>query len=160
MRIGLIIAEFETWYCTSFQHTARVKYDVNFTTSNIDSLSSNLEELRQKILLNKGKKVHVGLDFNLEHVEQVQKLLQQILDKYKLEFGVLPINRKIYTITQKLRDAETAAPKVIVKQALDEILSPPPQRKGTKSQRIQTDAEALSKRRALEKIRKNRPPKA
>jgi hypothetical protein len=154
MRIGLIIADFEMWYSSSFQHTARVKYDVDFCTSNVDTLSDKLEELRRKVAANQGKSVHVGLDFDLEHVEHVQKLLQQILDSYKLEFGLLPINRKIYTITQKLREHEGATPKEIAKQALNEIFSPIPSEKLTKKQRMETEADKLSKRRALEAIRK------
>jgi hypothetical protein len=154
MRIGLIIADFEMWYSTSFQHTARVKYDVDFNTSNVDTLGDNLEVLRRKVEANQGKNVHVGLDIDLEHVQHVQKLLQQILAKYKLEFGTLPINRKLYTITQKLREHEAAAPKEIAKQVLSEILSPIPSEKLTKKQRMEIEADALSKRRALEAIQK------
>lgn len=45
MKIGLIIADFESSYSSSFQHTARVKYGVDFNTSNVDTLGMKLNEL-------------------------------------------------------------------------------------------------------------------
>jgi hypothetical protein len=159
MRIGLVIADFEMSYSTSFQHTARIKYGVDFNTSNVNTLGTNLEELRRRMEFNEGKDVHVGFDFNLEHVQKVQRLLHLILDRYKQEFGALPTNRKIYTITQKLRDAEVPDPKEMAKQVLREILSPAAHKKPTKEQQLKDDAEALSKRRALDSIKKGRQSK-
>lgn len=155
MKIGLIIADFESSYSTSFQHTARVKYGVDFNTSNVDTLSLKLGELKEKVLANQWNDVHVGLEITVDHVTHVQYLLNQILERYKEVFHVLPTNRKIYTINQKLREAETPSPKEIAKQVLGEILTPDIPAKPTKKQRIKADAEAVSKRRALDLIKKN-----
>ncbi len=38
MKIELIITEFESSYSTSGQHTARVKYHIDFNTSNVDKV--------------------------------------------------------------------------------------------------------------------------
>lgn len=155
MKIGLIIADFESSYSTSFQHTARVKYGVDFNTSNVDTLGVKLGELKEKVLANQCNDVHVGLEITVDYVTHVQYLLNQILERYKEVFHVLPTNRKIYTINQKLREAETPLPKDIAKQVLGEILTPDTPAKPTKKQRIKADAEAVSKRRALDLIKKN-----
>ncbi len=155
MKIGLVIAEFESSYSTSFQHTARVKYGVDFNTSNVDTLGLKLEELKERLLKNQCKDVHVGLEITLDHVTHIQYLFNQILDKYKELFHVQPSNRKIYTINQKLREAETPSPTDIAKEALTQILTPEKPTRQTKLQRIKAEAQNLSKRRVLEAIKKN-----
>ena len=155
MRIGLIIAEFESSYSTSFQHTARVKYGVDFNTSNVDTLAEKLAALKEKVEKKQGIDVHVGLEITTEHVAYVQQLLHQILERYKVVFGGMPINRKIYTINQKLREAETPSPTEVAKEALGAILTPEKRPQVTRRDRIKADAEAVSKRRALDLIKKN-----
>lgn len=155
MKIGLIIADFESSYSTSFQHTARVKYDVDFNTSNVDTLGLKLEELKERLVKNECKDVHVGLEITLDHVTHIQYLLNQILERYKQVFHVLPVNRKIYTINQKLRDSELPSPTEMAKQVLGEILNPAAPAKQSKAQRIKKDAKALSTKRALNMIKRN-----
>jgi hypothetical protein len=128
MRIGLIIADFEMSFTTSFQHTARVKYGVDFNSSNAYAL---------------------GL------ILHVQNLLNQILEKYREVFHVLPPNMKIYTITQKLKESEAPSAKELAKEVLTEVLNPEKPAKTTKAERKKADAEALSAKRALAIIRKN-----
>jgi hypothetical protein len=153
IRIGLVIADFESNYSTSFQYTARVKYDVDFNTSNIDSLTEKLNELKYKVENNLCNDVHVGFQITLEHVVIVQELLQEILNRYLTLFGRLPINRKIYTINQKLREAESSSAKEIAKEVIKEILTPTKENL-TKDERVKKEAEALSKTRALKGIQK------
>ena len=154
MRISLIIADFEIHYSTSFQFTARMKYEVDFDTSNVDSLSEKLNELKHKVENKQHRDVHVGFEITLEHVIHVQELLQKILNRYNELFGRLPINRKIYTINQKLREVETPTSSDIAMQVLVEILSPKTDNL-TKSERLKMDAETKSKERALKIIQKN-----
>ncbi len=149
----LLIADFESNYSTSFQHTARVKYDVDFNTSNIDSLDEKLRELKYKVENNLFNDVHVGFQITLEHVVYVQELLQEILNRYLALFGRLPINRKIYTINQKLREAESSSAKEIAKEVIKEILTPKKENL-TKDERVKKEAESLSKARALKGIQK------
>ena len=156
MRIGLLIADFETYYCTSFQYTARVKYNVDFNTSNVDTLGLKLMELKHKVETKEHKNVHVGFQITLDHVIHVEHLLNQILDRYREVFHVLPSNRKIYTINQKLREAESPSAKDLAKDVLKEIFTPEIKGKPTKSERIKADAKAVSEKRALDIIRKNR----
>jgi hypothetical protein len=154
MRISLIIADFEIHYSTSFQFTARMKYEVDFDTSNVDSLSEKLNELKHKVENKQHLDVHVGFEISLEHVIHVQELLQKILNRYNELFGRLPINRKIYTINQKLREVETPTSSEIAKQVLVEILGPKTDNL-TKAERLKMDAETKSQERALKIIKKN-----
>ena len=61
-------------------------------------------ELKDKVENNQSFDVHVGFEITLEHVVHVQDLLNKILENYLEVFGRLPINRKINTINQKLRE--------------------------------------------------------
>ncbi|NBR13407.1 MAG: hypothetical protein EBU01_02355 [Crocinitomicaceae bacterium] len=154
IRIGLVIADFESNYSTSFQHTARVKYGVDFNTSNVDSLGEKLNELKYKVENNIHNNVHVGFAITIEHVDIVEELLQEILNRYASLFGSLPINRKIYTINQKLREAETPTTKEIAKEVIGEILNPKTE-KLTKTEKLKIDAKVKSKERAMKLLQKN-----
>ncbi len=155
MRIGLIIADFEMSFTTSFQHTARVKYGVDFNSSNADALGLKLNDLKGKFELNEHNDVHVGLEITLEHIMHVQNLLNQIQEKYREVFRVLPPNMKIYTITQKLKESEAPTAKELAKEVLTEVFNPEKPAKLTKIEQKKADAEALSAKRALAIIRKN-----
>ncbi len=155
MRIGLIIADFESSYSTSFQHTARVKYGIDFNTSNVDVLGIKLDDLKNKIELNQFSDVHVGVEITLEDVIHVQNLFNQILDKYQEVFSVRPSNRKIYTINHKLRESESPSAIDLVKEVLKEVFNPEKAVKQTKLEKKKADAEKVSKQRALALIRKN-----
>ena len=124
MRIGLIIADFELHYTTSFLSTARRKYDVVFTSSNVDSIVENLNELRNKVENNICNDVHVGFEITLEHVIHTQELIEKITSRYCELFGRLPINKKIYTINDKLRQAESPSTREMAKEVVMEILNP------------------------------------
>lgn len=142
-------------FTTSFQHTARVKYGVDFNSSNADALGLKLNDLKGKFELNEHNDVHVGLEITLEHIMHVQNLLNQIQEKYREVFRVLPPNMKIYTITQKLKESEAPTAKELAKEVLTEVFNPEKPAKLTKIEQKKADAEALSAKRALAIIRKN-----
>ena len=154
MRIGLIIADFELHYTTSFLSTARRKYDVDFTSSNVDSIVENLNELRNKVENNICNDVHVGFEITLEHIIHTQELIEKILNRYTELFGRLPINRKIYTINDKLRQAESPTTREMAKEVVMEILNPKVE-KLSKAEKLKIDADAMSKERALKQIKTN-----
>jgi hypothetical protein len=154
-RIGLIIADFEMSYSTSFQHTARVKYEVDFNTSNVDSLITNLSLLKDRVINKQHNNKHVGLEITVEDVFHVENLLNQILERYKVVFGVLPKNRKIYTINQKLRESEEPTAKDLAKQVLGEIFSQEKPEKLSRKEQIERAAKLKSKQRALDAIKRN-----
>ena len=70
-----------------------------------------------------------------------------------MEYTLL-INRRIYTINQKLREAKASTTSETGKQVLNEILSPKTD-KLTKADKLKIDAEAKSRERALKLIQKN-----
>ncbi len=115
-----------------------------------------LKDLKIKFESNDHTQVHVGLQITLEHIIHVENLLNQILEKYKEVFHVLPPNMKIYALNQKLKEAETPSAKDLAKEVLTEVFNPDKAGKPTKSERIKADAEKLSNQRALAIIRKNR----
>jgi leucyl-tRNA synthetase len=157
MRIGLIIADFELHYTTSFLSTARRKYDVDFTSSNVDSIVENLNELRNKVENNICNDVHVGFEITLEHVIHTQELIEKITSRYCELFGRLPINpihKKIYTINDKLRQAESPTTREMAKEVVMEILNPKVE-KLSKAEKLKIDAAAVSKERALKQIKTN-----
>lgn len=98
--------------------------------------------------------VHVGFEITIEHVEHVQDLLQKILNRYIEVFGNLPANKKIYTLNQKLREAETPSSSEIAKQVLGEILRPKTQNL-SKAEKLKIDVATKSKERVLKLIQKN-----
>ena len=82
MRTGLVIADFEMSFSTSFKHTARVKYEVDFNNSNIIDTLDNMEQLKNNMSSNKARDVHVGLPITLKDVEHVQLLLKDLIQRY------------------------------------------------------------------------------
>lgn len=154
MRIGLIIADFELHYTTSFLSTARRKYDVDFTLSNVDSIVENLNELRNKVENNICNDVHVGFEITLEHVIHTQELIEKITSRYCELFGRLPVHKKIYTINDKLRQAESPTTREMAKEVVMEILNPKVE-KLSKEEKLKIDADAMSKERALKQIKTN-----
>ena len=155
MRIGLIIADFEQSYTSSFQHTARVKYGVDFNSSNVDKMKVKLDELKTKLVSNQAAPVHVGYEITLADVQHVENLFNQIIDRYSADFSDRRPNRKIYDIIQKLRDASTPTAKDLAKEVVTAVLTPEQPAKLTKKQKINAEAEKLSKQRILGTIKKN-----
>ena len=82
-------------------------------------------------------------------------MLNQILERYKAAFHVLPINRKIYTVNQKLRDADAPNTKEIAKEIIGEIFKPNTDKKLSKKEQIKEEAKALSTRRAFDIVKNN-----
>jgi len=154
MRIGLIIADFEQSYTSSFQHTARVKYGVDFNSSNVDKMKLNLFELNKRLVNNQAAPVHVGYEITLADVQHVENLFNQIIDRYSADFSDRRPNRKIYDIIQKLREANTPTAKDLAKEVVTAVLTPEQPAKLTKKQKINAEAEKLSKQRILDTIKK------
>lgn len=155
MKIELIIAEFESNFASSFKHTARVKYGVDFKTSSIYDIEENLERLKNKIVAGEFKDVHVGWEMTLEHVIMLQSLLNQILIKYEDVFFKSPTNEKIYTINNKLRNFEAPSAKDFAKDVVKQVFTPDKSEKLSKVERINIEAERISIERALKRHRKN-----
>ena len=154
MRIGLIIAEFESGFASSFQHTAKVQYDVDFDSSTISNILDKLICLEEKILLGNAKDVKVGWTMDLNHVQRLLTLLNHILDKYEELFSYRPMNEKIYFVNHQLRESEIISPKDFAYEVIKSLFIPEKQEKLTKKQQLELDAQNLSRVRALKEYKK------
>ena len=154
MRIGLVIADFEMSYSTSFQHTSRVKYLVDFNSSIVQHIKTNLCLLRERVARNEATNVHVGFEISVEDVEHVQHLLNQIVEKYTADYNDYRQSLKINSILQKLREANTPTAKDLAKEVLGEVLGNETPEKQTKKQRIEEEANRLSIERRLKTLKK------
>lgn len=110
--------------------------------------------MRNKVENNICNDVHVGFEITLEHVIHTQELIEKITSRYCELFGRLPINRKIYTINDKLRQAESPTTREMAKEVVMEILNPKVE-KLSKAEKFKIDADAISKERALKQIKAN-----
>jgi hypothetical protein len=154
MRIGLIIAEFESSFGSSFQHTARVQFDVDFESSKIQVIFDNLNLLEQKILLGECNGRMVGWQMSLDHVRMLQHLLNQILCKFEELFHNKPMNQKIYSVNHKLRETELSSPKEFALDAIKSLFVPVKENKLSKKEQQRLQAESVSRSRAFKAYQK------
>jgi hypothetical protein len=155
MRIGLIIADWEMSFTTSFIHTASKKYNVDFSSSKPDSIREGLQRLKANMEAGNFNNLHVGYDFNIQEVERIEQLLLTLIQRYQENFGHLPANRKLYDLLPQLQKAETPTPEQIAKDIVNDIFKP--WEKGnvaSKEEQLKEDAEAKSKERAFNLLKK------
>jgi hypothetical protein len=156
LRIGLIISAFEMSFTIPFIYTASVKYNVDFTSSNVVDIQDKINQLKENIRSENYNKVHVGYDFVLQDVEYIERLINIIVQKHIELFPSTAVtNNLIYVLKDQLRQAEVKTPMEIAKEVLNEILSPPQPHNLTRKERMEADAKAKSKERAMNLIRKN-----
>jgi hypothetical protein len=83
MKVTTLIAEFESRFSTSFKHTARVKYNVDFENSSVFTSLENLKKLIETIESGVSNQVHVGYDFTLDDAKYVTNMLSKLIEHYK-----------------------------------------------------------------------------
>lgn len=155
MQIGAIIADFDMSFTTSFKYTAKVKYNVNFiTSSNVLLIKENLKILKANIQAGKTNDVHVGYDFTLQDVEHIEDLLNIMVNCYLEYFKSIPPKRKMYTLIQQLKEVTNPTNQQIIKETIQELLTPQPKEKLSRKEQIKADAKLKSKERALNLIQK------
>jgi hypothetical protein len=149
MRIGLIIAEFESSFSSSFKHTARVQFNVDFDSSEIQNIIEKLKLLKNNIETGRAIEIHVGWQMDIKHVHMLESLLNQILDKYEEIYYYRPTNLKIYVVNNKLRESEIPALKDFTLDAIKELLVPISEVKISKKEKQIIEANVLSYKRAF-----------
>jgi hypothetical protein len=149
MRIGLIIAEFESSFSSSFKHTARVQFNVDFDSSEIQNIIEKLKLLKNNIETGRSIEIHVGWQMDIKHVHMLESLLNQILDKYEEIYYYRPTNLKIYVVNNKLRESEIPALKDFTLDAIKELLVPISEVKISKKEKQIIEANVLSYKRAF-----------
>jgi hypothetical protein len=156
LKTGLIISAFEMRFTIPFLHTARVKYNVNFTSSSVVDIRDKIYQLKENVRSENHNEVHVEYDFILEDVEHIEGLINIIMHKYTELFPTAALmNEMIYVLKDHLRQAETKTPTEIAKEVLTEILTPPQPQNRRRKERMEADAKLKSQERAMKLIRKN-----
>lgn len=153
LRIGLVIADLEMRFSTTFRTAANIYYDVAFDNSDV---SENIEKLNTLLhLVNDGCKYkgYMHHEITPEDVRMIIQRFTRVIDRYKELYGSVHRNMKLYTLFNKVREAEQPNAEQVAKQALDHILTP-----NTTTQKASKEelAEKLSKERQLKRIKKGR----
>lgn len=163
-RIGLVIADFELRYTTTFKSVAEDFYGVKFTNSHVKHIKEKLHKLKENIQSGHYTHKSRGYDPTIEDVEHIENLLTELVNRYKQAFPLTAHpNPKIYDLLHHLREHELPDPKQIAKEALKETLNPTPDKpkKQTRKQRIEAAAKLKSMERSLFTIHviSNKKPK-
>ncbi|RYZ53880.1 MAG: hypothetical protein EOP49_06345 [Sphingobacteriales bacterium] len=155
MRTGLIIADFEMSFATSFKHTARVKWGVDFENSHIPTVQAKLHQLKEAMQNNPPAPIHVGWEITLEDVERVEALLLELLNRWKQSTNVPP-HPKLYKFLNSLRELEAPTVAQQVKEVTKEIFKPELSPKLTKKQREEASIEAIQQQIGLNAFKRNK----
>jgi hypothetical protein len=156
MKIGLIISEFESGFASSFKHTSRVQYEVDFDSSRVGSILENLQILKKKLQLGHRKDVKVGWVMTIDHVIMLERLLLLILDEYENVFFIRPVNDKIYSVNSKLRQIDAPNPKEFANDVVRSLFISDDKKQISPSEKLKKQAEEMSLKRALKAIKKNK----
>jgi hypothetical protein len=156
MNILTIVNEFEANYASSFKYTANVKYGIEFKTSIIEDIETNLQLLHKVFLTGKSKSVKVGWEMTIDHIERLQDLLEKIIIEYKSRFKIHPKKMKIYEVNRKIREWELPSPKEFSKTVINEIIIQEKPEKLTKAERLKKEAEAFNIAWAFGKLEKKK----
>lgn len=154
MRIGLLIAQFESGFASSFKHTARVQYDVDFDSSTVSNILSNLQLLKENILAERKRDIQVPWEMSIEHVLMLEVTLNQIITKYEELFFIRPLDSKIYLVNNKLIESELPCPKDFAKDAIQHIFKPDSGKKISKREQKKIAADSISFNRAMKSFNK------
>ena len=153
--INRIIADFEMSYTTSFRHTAKIKYGVEFTNSHLPDVIRNLKELKSCIVSKKSYHIHVGYDFGISEVQHILVLLAQLINFYSDQYSIDdPPAKKIYALIDHIRVQSEKSSKEIAREIISDIISPKGNQKMTKKQSLEEEANRMSIERAIKYSKK------
>ena len=93
---------------------------------------------------------------NLDHFLMLERLLYEIINKYEELFYIKPLDKKIYTINAKLREAEQPAPKVFAREVIQAVFTPPESKKMSRAEQIKIEAQNRSLSRAIKASNKSK----
>lgn len=147
-----LIAEFEMSFTTSVKHTASVKWNVTFESSNLHSTLTNLEQLKHNLHNNQPNPVHVGWEITLQNVEGIQAILNELLNRWK-QHTHLPPPAKLYKFLDRLREMETLTPEQLIERTVNKLTKPKPSPKLSKKEQEQADIDSLIQRRVLNMLK-------
>ena len=157
MQTRLLGAQLDSIFTTSFKHTSKVLFQVEFTNSNALETIEKLNLLKYNVenKINTGK--HVGSPIYVEDVLLALNTLTQIVDHYKKITNLPSIaeNTKIYKMAEFIKSSEQVDVKVIAKEVVNELLSPAKEfKKMTRKEKIKEGADLKSQERKLDLLKK------
>jgi hypothetical protein len=119
------ISDIELSFTTSFKHTSRVKYNVDFSSSNIVEIINNLKILKERIRKGEFNDKNVGYDFSINDVQHILNLIDKAISVYSKEFSIdNPPNQKLNLLLNQLRINHNTNPKDISIEVIKEIMAP------------------------------------
>lgn len=154
MSIVHIINEFESNFGSTFQSSARRYYEVDFSSSTIQNILSNLQTLEGRIKTDASDRTKEKWWMELDFVQSMQLQLSSILEEYEKRFYSMPTNKKIFEVTQKLRESEQPSAKEIASKALEYLFTPGEGKKQTKRESKEREAAMQSLLRAQKATKK------
>jgi|LauGreDrversion4_2_1035121.scaffolds.fasta_scaffold15731_7 hypothetical protein len=154
--INRLVADFEMSYTTSFRHTAKIKYGVEFTNSDLPDIILHLKKLKKCIETNTyNNKVHVGYDFGLNDVEHILEILSNIITEYSTKYSIdSPPSKKIYSLIEHIRKKNAKSPSDLAREVISGMISTPSNHKKSKKIDQEEKANQLSIARALKNTQK------
>ncbi len=154
--INRLVADFEMSYTTSFKHTAKIKYGVEFTNSDLPDIILHLKKLKKCIETNTyNNNVHVGYDFGLNDVEHILEILSNIITEYSTKYSIdSPPSKKIYSIIDHIRAKNAKSPSDLAREVISGMISTPSNQKKSKKIDQEEKANQLSITRALKNSQK------
>jgi hypothetical protein len=119
------ISDIELSFTTSFKHTSRVKYNVDFSSSGIVEIINNLKILKERLSKGEYKDIQVGYDFSINDVQHILNLIDKAVSVYSKEFSLdNPPNKKLHLLLNQLRINNNTNPKDISVEVIKEIMAP------------------------------------
>ncbi len=153
LRIGLVIADLEMRFSTTFKTCSNDYYGVTFENSDVIENLNKLNRLLELVSQGCNYKGYMRFKITREDVETIIKQFSMVVSRYNELYGPVPRQMKVYALYNILREAEKPTAEQIANQALAHILTP---QKTTKKPTKQESAENLSKERQLKRIRKGK----
>lgn len=153
LRIGLVIADLEMRFSTTFKTCSNDYYGIAFDNSDVSANIDKLNTLLNLVKSGCNYKGHMRHKITTEDVTTILQRFTRVFDRYNDLYGPVPRNMKLYTLFNLIRQAEEPNPEQIARQALESILK----RKTPtiKPSKVEL-AEKLSMERQLQRIKKGR----
>lgn len=149
--------QFDMIFTTSFKHTGKVLYEVEFSNSNVLEIIEKLNELKYRVENNFSTGKHVGAQIDTTDVQLALNTLEKISEHYMKITGLteLSVNTKTYKMISYVRESERLNVKAVAKEVLDEVLSPEKKdKKLTREEIIKVGAEQKTLERTLGLLKK------
>ncbi len=157
MTIINLINLLDSTFATSFKHTSRVLYGIDFENSNVLKIVDKLNELNHNVINNINTGKHVGAPITTDDVIIVLNTLQSIINHYKAmnNIDAIPSKTKLHDMVKDIRANETVNVKGLAKEVVQEVFQPvKSDKKLTKKEKFKEEVNKKSDERMLGMMKK------